>query len=55
MVLPQSQLSCLLSGDLGSVPDKEKSDYKKRKLVTEVTDKIYTLTKVARRGVRKGI
>lgn len=34
-----------LSGDLASLPEKEKAEYRKRKLVTEVTEKIYTLTK----------
>lgn len=38
-------LSALLSGDFSSVSDKDKSEYKKRKLVMEVTDKVYTLTK----------
>ena len=30
---------------MSSVGEKEKADYKKRKLVVEVTDKLFTLTK----------
>ena len=41
----QVHLSAILAGDVSSVGEKEKADYKKRKLVVEVTDKLFTLTK----------
>jgi len=40
----KEQLNLLLSGD-SSLSDKDKSELKKRKLVSEVTEKIYTLSK----------
>merc|ERR1712240_698830 len=36
----QVHLSAILAGDVSSVGEKEKADYKKRKLVVEVTDKL---------------
>ena len=43
--LPQVHLSALLSGNVSAVGEKEKAEYKKRKLVVEVTEKLFTLTK----------
>ena len=36
--LPQTHLSAILSGNVSAVGEKERADYKKRKLVVEVTD-----------------
>jgi len=41
----KAHLLALLSGDLETVSEKDRAEYKKRKLVTEVTDKIYKLAK----------
>jgi len=41
----QVHLSALLSGNVSAVGEKEKADYKKRKLVVEVTEKLFTLSK----------
>lgn len=41
----REQLRCLLSGNFEAVPEKERMECKKRKLVTEVTEKVYKLSK----------
>merc|ERR1712129_182247 len=41
----QKHLVKVQNGDGENIPEKEKVEYKKRKLVQEVTEKIYTLNK----------